>query len=498
MPHIARSRKRVHGWGGIALATAVAVAAVSAPAQAKPKPAAKAKPSGKRIAVLPPTDGTAKDAVVTAKIVKALKQHKIVAISGAPAKKAIATLGVPSSDSDWIALARKLKVDGVVESTISQTGGKREIDVAVHTGADGSVTGRETFAAKGPPPKLANVVAGGFWKKLGTAIKDTAPPKKDEAGPTLPATSPSETAPVAEKTEEAETPAKEAEPVPLPEPVEEKQVKAPPPKRPPVAKETDEEGDEEEADVPRKGKSWRTPRTVEVELGGRALQHLFEYTPASAGKALVEHFLPVFQGRAAWFPITYAGIFVSGEMNPYLATGTTPNYPAGTRELIAGAQGRLPLSFGVLGLSAGYFQHLFVIGDPSNSGDPARSQLVWPDVAYQGARVAASGRFYLGDMFKVGVEAAYRYVTNPGQNGVNVRSSTYFPNAKVNVGIDGSAFVSAGVLSWLEIRVGADYRRYVFGALAPGSNNANNTNASGAVDQYLGFSLGAVGVWGGK
>jgi hypothetical protein len=79
-----------------------------------------------------------------------------------------------------------------------------------------------------------------------------------------------------------------------------------------------------------------------------------------------------------------------------------------------------------------------------------------------------------------------------------VRSPSYFPNATVSAGIDGSAFVSAGVLPWLEVRAGVYYRRYVFGALAPGSNNANGTTASGALDQYLGFSLGAVGVWGGK
>jgi hypothetical protein len=495
MPHIARSGERVHGWGIIALAAIVGVAALSAPAQAKPKPAGKAKRAGKRIAVLPPTDGTAKDSVVTAKIVKALQQHKIVAVAGAPAKKAVAAAGVPSSDGDWIALARKLKVAGVIESTISHSGGKRRIEVVVHTGIDGSVAGREEFAAKGPPAKLAIVVAGGFWKKLGGAIKETAPPKKDEAGPSLPPE------PVASKTEEAEAPVKEAEPVPLPEPVAEEKSKK-------EEEAGEEEGEEEEPEVPgekvaakaKEGKkpSWRTPRTIEVELGGRAVQHLFEYSPASAGQSLVAHFLPVIQGNAAWFPITYAGVFLSGEYASWLATGSNPLYPTGTYELIIGAQGRYPLSFGVLGLSAGYFQHVFQIGDPSNSGDPARSGLVWPDVAYQGARIAPSGRFYLGDIFKAGVEVAYRYVTSPGEGGVAVRSPSYFPNATVSAGIDGSAFVSAGVLPWLEVRAGVYYRRYVFGALAPGSNNANGTTASGALDQYLGFSLGAVGVWGGK
>jgi hypothetical protein len=263
-------------------------------------------------------------------------------------------------------------------------------------------------------------------------------------------------------------------------------------------------GEEEDEEAPftdqrtAKAKRGKQPRVVEVEVGGRALQRLFEFLPASAGKSYVEHFLPVFEGRAAWFPITYAGIFVSGEFNPVLKSGTNPAYPTGTRELFAGAQGRYPLSFGLVGLSAAYFQHLFVIGDTTNTNDPRRSSLPWPDVAYQGARFAASGRFYLWNIFQVGAEAAYRLVTNPGEGGLRVRSSNYFPNGVTSYGVDGSAFVSVGLVSWLEIRAGVDYRRYVFGALQPGPDNANNTSATSATDQYLGFSLGAVGVYGGK
>jgi hypothetical protein len=81
---------------------------------------------------------------------------------------------------------------------------------------------------------------------------------------------------------------------------------------------------------------------------------------------------------------------------------------------------------------------------------------------------------------------------------MRVRSSYYFPNGKTSYGLDGLAFVSVGVMSWLEIRAAVDYRQYGFGALAPGADNANNINASGASDRYLGFSLGAVGVYGGK
>jgi hypothetical protein len=503
MRHKAESRRHFGAWAGIVLAAIVGVAAVSAPALAKPKPKPAGKPAGKRIAVLPPSEGTAKDAVITAKIVQVLKQHKIQAVSGAPVKKALGSGSIPSSDADWVALARTLKVDGVVESTISQTGAKRKAEVAVHNGADGSVAGREIFTAKGPPAKLAMVVAGGFWKKLGSAIKETASPKKDGGGAGMAAQGapPSTTTPSAGKSEEAEA-AAPSEPAEKAE-AEEGEGKA---AQKGEAKEPDEEEGEEAGQAPPvrnrlvkgKGGKAKQPRSVEVEVGGRVLRRVFQYSPSSVANAYSQNFLPVFAGHAAWFPITYAGIFASFEYNPALKTGTTPAYPVGTRELIIGAQGRYPLSFGLVGLSAAYFQHMFLIGDTSATNDPFRASLPWPDVAYQGVRVAGSGRFYLGDMVQVGVEAAYRLVTNPGDGGLRVRSTYYFPDGKTTVGLDGSAFVGVGVMPWLEIRAGVDYRRYVFGTLQHGPDNANSIDASGASDDYLGFTLGAVGVYGGR
>jgi hypothetical protein len=485
MRHQAESRKRFDERTGIVVAVLVG-ALLASPAVAKP--------AGKRIAVLAPGDGTAKDAVIATSIVKVLKQQKIVALSGAPVKKALGKGGAPLSDDDWSVLARKLKVDGVIESTVSQTGAKRKIEVVVRNGADGAVAERATFTAKGPPAKLAAAVAAGFWRKLGAAVKATTPPLKTVSGPRAPATGADASGPA----QPSEKPSQEGK----------KAAPAQPETKPAFeegAKEVAEaEGDEfEGAPAARKrpapgGAGRGRPRSLEVEIGGRALQRLFEYTPSSASQAYVEHFLPVLAGRAAWFPITHAGVFVSGEFNSALKSGSNPSYPTGTRELIIGAQGRYPASFGVLGLSVAYFQHLFVLGDDAGTSGAPRNQLAWPDVAYQGARLAASGRFYLGDRFQIGAEAAYRLVTSSGEGGSRVRSSYYFPNGTANYGLDGSAFLGVAVLPWLEIRAGVDYRRYAFGTLVPGPDNARGINASAATDQYLGFSLGAVGVYGGR
>jgi hypothetical protein len=470
------------------LAALLGLLAASAPAWAKP--------AGKRIAVLPVSEGTAKDAVITAKIVTALKQKKILPVSGAPVKKALGKEGVPSSEGDWGALARKLKVDGLIESSISGSGAKRSVELVVRHGADGSVAGRETFSAKGPPAKLAAAVASGLWKKLGSTIKETTPPKKE--GPaaereTAPAAPPpaaeeasKEPAPAAE-TEPAEKEGGEAKAAPAKEPWEEPAEAG---AKPPAARERPAK-----AAIGKKKPSHKPP-DVELEIGGRFLRRVFQYTPASAASAYAQNFMPTVEGRAAWFPILYAGIFLTGEYNPALKTNTSPAFPAGTRELVIGAQGRYPLSVGYLGLSAAYFQHLFLISDTSDANDAVRSGLSVPDTAYQGVRIAASGRFYLGDIVQVGVEAAFRRVTNPGEGALKVRSDYYFPNGMVSYGLDGSAFVSVGVLSWLAVRGAVDFRRYAFGALDPGANGS--IRATGATDDYLGFSLGVVGVYGDK
>jgi len=500
MRYAGRSRTGFAGWSCIVLAALLGVAVLPTPVLAKPKGA-----GGKRIAVLPPTDGTPKDGIITAKIASALKKQKIQAVTGGAVKKA-AAMGLPSSDADWIALARKLRVDGIVEPAISAGRGKRRVEVVVHNGFDGSVAGRATFTAKGPPSKLAAAAAAGVARKLASTIRDTEPPKKD-TGPTV-AQAPA----ASEQADGEKTEALAREPAEtMPAPVEEKSETSAAPAKPMANKETEEgETNEEEKRPPEKASrvyaaqdkrpqdKARKLRALEVEIGVRVLQRVFEFTPSSAGATYNEQLLPMPQGSVLWFPFTYAGIFFAGELNPSLKTGSNPAYPTYARDLVVGAQARYPLSVGAIGLSAGYFQHLFILSNPSDPNSPRRKDLVWPDAAYQGVRIAASGRIHLWSFLQIGAEAGYRLVTNPDYGHLGVRSQHYFPNATVNYGMDGSLFLSFAIVSWLEIRGGVDYRRYGFGALVPGPDNTNSTGATGAVDQYLGYTLGLVGVYGGN
>jgi hypothetical protein len=64
----------------------------------------------------------------------------------------------------------------------------------------------------------------------------------------------------------------------------------------------------------------------------------------------------------------------------------------------------------------------------------------------------------------------------------------------VTAGVDGAAFVGLNIMRYFEIRGGVDYRRYVLSRLQGATIDASG----GATDDYLAFSLGVLGVFGGK
>lgn len=438
--------------------------------------------AAQRIALLPPTESDPADTPVRAKITKALKQHKLQVVAVALVKDAVKK-SPPSSDDDYVNLARTLNVGGLIEATVSATGSTRRVEIVVRNGADGSVAGRETFSAKGPPTHLAAAVAGSFWKKLGSTFKNTSPPSKGESGGGLAARDLSPTDDLGgagSTTESAGEPAKSAAPkaeVPARAAEEEKEEESTPPTT--AAKES---GD---------GGNARTLRSLEVEADVRFLRRVFQYVPPSAASPYILQFVPVAGGHVSWFPITYAGIFASAEFTASLTTGA---YRTATREIVVGAQGRIPFSVGQVGASVSYFEHAFIILDTPSTTDAFRSTLPTPDTVYQGARFALNARLRLFDHLILGIEGAYRLVTNPGHGTNRVRSPQYFPDGVVTAGIDGAAFVGVNIKRYFEIRAGVDFRRYVLGRLQGATINAWD----GATDDYLAFSLGVLGVFGGK
>lgn len=448
-----------------------------------------ARTAAKRLVVLSSQGVGPEDTALNAKLVQVLGQHKIQVVTGARVQKSIRKDGAPASEADWTKLAAKLKVDGFVDFTASQDGAKRSVDVVVRNGADGSVAGQETFTAKGPPKRLAAALGVSFWKKLGTAVQQTSRPSKGEestglAARDLPPSSRSE--PSVAKTEGA-TSSEAAKAT--------KQAAEPHAEEANADKGTANEEAEEKTEAPERPVA--ALPAVEVEVDLRALQHLFEYVPASAAQNYPLGFTPIVGGHASWYPLRLFGIFAQGEISAGLSTAAvSTSFPTSTREFVVGAQFRMPFSFGQLGASAGYFQHAFLIQDTADPNDASRLLLSVPNTVYVGARLAVNARFRIGNRVQVGVEGAYRVVTSAGNGIGQVQSNQYFPMSAAPVAVDGNAFVGFRLGSQFELRGGFDYRRYAYQRLQGMTFAGAAINAPGALDQYVVVFLGAAGVFG--
>jgi hypothetical protein len=455
---------------------------------------ASAAAAPKRIALLPgPRPAAVGEASLRAKISETLKQHKIQVAAPGQVGKAVRKGGVPSAEEGWARLARKLKVDGFLEVTLSKSGPKRQAEIVVRNGADGEVAGQETFSAKGPPKRLAAVLAASFWKRLGEAVDGTGrtPSSRRErpAGEESTGLVARDLPPPEADSSRSENQQTRRKPVVESAPDREAGESAAPADAPGDSS-THEDTETPEAVTSRPGHRADALRMIEVELDGRVMRRLFQYVPVTTAPYYFMNFVPLVAGRVSWYPITYLGVFAQGEFTSAPKDGA---YGAATREFMIGAQLRIPLSRGQVGGSAAFFQHAFTIADTPDLNDPPRSTLPTPDTTYTGARVALNGRLRLTDRILIGLEGAYRLVTNPGEGVNQVRSAEYFPNAAVTAGIDGALFVGVGVHRAVELRAGVDYRRYFFGAV-----QGNTIMASGAQDDYLALSLGVVGVFGGK
>ena len=466
----------------------------------------------KRIA-LPSAEGAGKgDGAVSAKVIKVLKQHKIQVVAPAQVSKATRKNGIPGGEDGWIALARKLKVDGFVQLTFSTAGTKRTLDVAIRNGADGSLVEQPSFTAKGAPKGLATVVGASLWKKIAPALGKTAAPKKEADGSNgmpaqrlPPASGPEAAAPKSDETDATPSPPADSEKHVAKEPVEESpngagpEEKSEPAEAAPRAvkkqapQKDETAGNEEEGDK----HQGTAPLALDIELDARLLQRTFSYVPSTAADGHQLNFVPVAGVRANWFPAAHSGrgwasnlgLRASFEFATWLKTAGV--YPTGTSDIVVGPQLRIPFSAGQVSFSAAFFRHVFVATDSAN--DPPRVSLSWPNTVYIGTRIGAGARLNLGWSFLLGLDAGYRLVTYQGTAAGQVKSPDYFPDSKVSYAGDGMAYLGFRLGSMLEARAGADYRYYRLTSL-----QGPAIQADAAVDQYVVITVGLAGVIGGK
>lgn len=422
----------------------------------------------KRIAITSAEGGGAAEGPVRAQIARALAKAKIKVV---PQKKGTA----PSDDGEWLALGQKLKVDGFVQLTFASEKGKQSVDISVRTSSDGASLGTETFTAHGSPPRLGAVVAKGFWKKLGGAVKLTAPA---QAGDTtgMPARDLAhEEGAKPETPPEPETPPPaEPEPTPAPEPEVERPkpvVHPPVHRRPPPVEEASDS-------------KHREPSVV-AAAQLRYLHRSFTYTPAVPGAKLNS---PAVAVELAWFPITYFGISAGGDFQKWFKL--VSRFPTTMLDVHGSLVFRLPLSFGNLFVQAGVFRHSFSVTD-DGSGD--RLNISLPDTTYFGIRAGAGLDVHLGDALSLLVDANYRLVTSLAAGDFGVKSPVYFPNAKAGIAFDAGLMLAYHINRMFDVQLGGDIRSY---AITTNAMPGDRIEATKATDMYLAGWVGVGGTFG--
>ncbi|HTA21459.1 MAG TPA: hypothetical protein VK989_19335, partial [Polyangia bacterium] len=210
---------------------------------------------------------------------------------------------------------------------------------------------------------------------------------------------------------------------------------------------------------------------------------------------------------------------------PANANGPFPNgatFNTVIHDYNVGVRYRLPLSGGhELAAFVGGGEHAFSFRNQSTTDE--RSQLTIPDTIYHYVRIGLDARFELPAGVTAGVSGGYRVVLNQGGQiatgpGVDANGNVvtnpdgtvkypgFFPYLTV-AGVEFSGMLGYHITPSIEARFSVDLRRYFYNMHSSGAMCASgcdflpsgarvNDVAGGAVDQYVGFTVGAAYVFG--
>ena len=158
-------------------------------------------------------------------------------------------------------------------------------------------------------------------------------------------------------------------------------------------------------------------------------------------------------------------------------------FPTESQQFLVGLRWRYPTGRWEPTVVLDYGVHTFRFGV---SGPPVPDTAGIPNVKYEFVRLGGGFRVGIGkeERFIIATNIAFRGVFNAG----SIATSLWFPEAKVN-GMDAMLMLGYALPKGFEIRIGFDYRRYWFDL-----NPAPDATwvAGGALDQYLGFSIGVA------
>ncbi len=159
-------------------------------------------------------------------------------------------------------------------------------------------------------------------------------------------------------------------------------------------------------------------------------------------------------------------------------------FPTHARSWHVGLRGRLPLGDHEVSVGAGYGLHSFVVeaAGPSQPGREIIPQV--PGVSYRLLKLQAEGRLALVAGLRATVRAAWLQLLELG----GIESELWFPRASGG-GLEAEILLGYELDAGLEVRIGFDVRRYFF-SMNP--EVGDPFIAGGALDQYLGYTVGAA------
>ncbi|HEY2730711.1 MAG TPA: hypothetical protein VGK52_12290 [Polyangia bacterium] len=483
----------------------------------------------KRVGV-PKFDGP-QEAVIRKAVMHALKGGGYEVVGSREIDAAAKSAGAELDANDGFkAVAKELAISAFVTGEV----GKKKAKLTVRTGSDGSVTGEGSFAGANPR-KIAAEVRDGFGRRLGSAVDrghapagakkpqapapepEVAEDDKDEGGG---AAEGGDEGDKATKSESKSKKGKEAENEEAPAGSSSSGPEET------VAKKAPSEPEGEAAAV--------GPRALDIGIGFGGFSRSLSYNQDLFG-TLRQYKLAL--GPAATVTLlVFPGAFAVGgvaanigiEANIEQAFGVTSTVPMSTtfqngatfgtivHDYYIGGRFRFVLAGGhELAVTAGGGEHAFSFRDGSGPND-IRANLNIPDTIYRYIRGGVVGRFELPSGVTLGLGGAYRYILNKaGQISTgpvynpdgSVQIQGFFPYLAV-AGIDVDATLGYHITPSIEARVGVNLRRYFYAMnssptqcamgcdFLPSGAQVNQV-AGGAIDQYIGFNIGAAYIFGG-
>lgn len=391
-------------------------------------------------------------------LVKELKDEDIELV---PEKKA---RGIkPGQDAEKYAqIAKKNDLSAIVVAEVEKEGKAWSVNLEIRNGADGAVLGTLTIEGKSQndlKKKIGEELTGGVSGPLQKAKSAKQAEAEAEAE-------------AAKAKEEAE--AKAAE--------EDKEAAEPEPE---AAVELEAEGEADTDDSELRS-------ALEVNVGLKGISRDFDYHDNVSG--LETYSLGKFPGFGApapfislrLYPLAFgqAGFLanlgiIAGYEKPLGISSETVDgrvLDSSSSEYYVGARVRLPVGRHEFGLNVAYGAHDFEIAEDESI----------PDVSYTYVRALLDGRFRFGKVL-LGAQLGPRVLLGTGQ------LEEVFPDS-TGGGFELGLQAGYAVTSTLDIVAGFDLRRYYFtlnpSTAEPPRIDGELAAAGGAVDQYMGLSLG--------